>query len=117
MISLLLADLFYMKTCHYRGARPLPSPHRGLFLYEEAQVRYGMVRCQQRSCRFCFPLPYITGIRRRNVSSIESVVQFTATQKHRFVSGYEAILNCPTVCCHSSHTLSLSLSIALLLVM
>lgn len=76
-----------MKTCNFRGARPLPSPHHGLFLHGEPQIRYGMVQCRQRSCRFCFP----------TLSMAKPVVQFTSAQKHRFINGYEAILNCPTV--------------------
>lgn len=76
-----------MKTCNFRGARPLPSPHHGLFLQDEPQIRYGMVQCRQRTCRLCFP----------SVPMRKPVVQFTPTQKHRFISGYEAILNCPTV--------------------
>lgn len=77
-----------MKTCNFRGARPLPSPHHGLFLQDEPQIRYGMIQCRQRSCRFCFP----------SIPMVQPVVNFTSTQKHRFISGYEAILNCPTSC-------------------
>ncbi len=87
-----------MKTCSFRGARPLSSSSskHGLFCLEEPQVRYGMTSCHQHRCQFCFPSTQITTVRLRQ-QQYEPVVQFSSTQKHRFVSGYEAILNCPTV--------------------
>lgn len=93
----LLVELFYMKTCHFRGARPLSSPHHGLFSIDEPKIRYGMVPCRARTCHFCFPSSSIARIRVQKEEKTEAVVQFSPTQKHRFVSGYEAILNCPTV--------------------
>ncbi len=91
-----------MKTCSFRGARPyLPQQYHhyhGLFCYDEPQIRYGMTSCQQRTCHFCFPLPEIMTIRvRQQQQQYEAVVPFLLAQKHRFVNGYEAILNCPTV--------------------
>lgn len=95
------ADLFYMKTCHFRGARPPLAPRpTGLFCLDEPQVRYGMVPCNRRSCTFCYPRAEIRQSRHRpnHPDDYESVVQFSTAQKHRFVNGYEAILNCPTSC-------------------
>ena len=89
-----------MKTCSFRGARPDRSiqQHHGLFCYHEPKACYGMIQCRRRTCHFCFPLKEITKIRRLQQSqNFEPVVQFLSIQKHRFVSGYEAILNCPTV--------------------
>jgi hypothetical protein len=34
---------------------------------------------------------------RQQQQQYEAVVPFLLAQKHRFVNGYEAILNCPTV--------------------
>jgi hypothetical protein len=88
-----------MKTCSFRGARPNLSHHEGLFSLNEPQARYGMTPCHRRPCQFCFPCPQITAIRLQQQEQQQSipVVRFLSTQKHRFVNGYEAILNCPTV--------------------
>lgn len=57
-----------------------------------------MAPCRQPICQFCSPSEVVTAIRRRHPQQqLEPVVRFSAAQKHRFVSGYEAILNCPTV--------------------
>jgi hypothetical protein len=90
-----LVELFYMKTCSFRGARP-PDRH-GLFcMNETGEHCHGMTSCRQQNCHFCFPLADIAAIRIRQQQH-ESVVQFSSAQKHQFVSGYQAILNCPTV--------------------
>jgi hypothetical protein len=85
-----------MKTCSFRGARPNLSHHQGLFCLNEPEIRYGMTSCHQHTCQFCFPSKAITTVRLRQ-QQYEPVVRFSSAQKHRFVSGYEAILNCPTV--------------------
>lgn len=77
-------DLFYMKTCSYRGAQPR-SIHEGIFCLEPPQCLYAMSKCNQ--CELCTPL-------NSNVSS----VLFEHFSKHRFVNGYESILNCPVDC-------------------
>ena len=87
-----------MKTCIFRGARPTPSVQRfGLFAREEPKIQYGIVACERHSCRLCFPLPNITAIRHNEQTEYERVLKFSPAQKHRFINGYEAILNCPTV--------------------
>ena len=91
-----LVDLFYMKTCSFRGAQPQPRSHSALFCVDEPVARYGMIECRQRPCQFCFPCEKIIAVRRRE-EHCEPVVCFSSRQTHRFVSGYEAILNCPTV--------------------
>lgn len=100
---LFLVDLFYMKTCPFRGAKPdLLSKNRGLFCKIDPQTRYGMTQCQLNGCLLCFPKQEIIVVRRQSTPNhptkfYEPVVQFLPQQKHRFVSGYEAILNCPVV--------------------
>lgn len=92
-----------MKTCHFRGAKPCSSSkQKGLFLKNEPVAQYGMSPCQFKNCRFCYPNEEIKKIRQHQLSQhapdeYEPVIRFTSQQKHRFVSGYEAILNCPVV--------------------
>ena len=85
--------VFFMKTCAFRDALPALYNHRGIFCVHPPQAHYGMTPCQGVSCRFCFPNPDISiGVRQQ-----QPVVQFTSAQTHRFVNGYEAILNAPAV--------------------
>lgn len=100
---MILVELFYMKTCSFRGAQPNRSSHQqGLFSVNEPEIRYGMVACRHHTCPFCFPSKKLLNIRIRQ-QQYEPVVQFSAAQKHRFINGYEAILNCPTVRCPNSY--------------
>ena len=85
-----------MKTCSFRGARTDYRRQPGLFCRDAPQAQYGMIQCQQRTCHFCFPLQDIQAVRLRQQTYV-SVVKFSSAQKHRFLNGYEAILNCPTV--------------------
>ena len=85
--------LFFMKTCSFRDALPSLYNGRGIFCVHPPQAYYGMTPCQHVSCRFCFPNLDIS-IR---VRQQQPVVQFTSAQTHRFVNGYEAILNAPAV--------------------
>ncbi|CAF4171123.1 unnamed protein product, partial [Rotaria sordida] len=49
-------DLFYMKTCSFRGAQP-PSNIEGLFCgRDEPQARYSLVPCDNLFCQCCLPL-------------------------------------------------------------
>ena len=101
----LLVERFDMKTCSFRGARPLPSPRHGLFAFGECRARYGLIPCQRPTCDFCSPSAGISAIRRRRQERTvaEPVVHFSSAHKHRFVSGYEAILNCPAVSLCDNH--------------
>lgn len=74
-------DLFYMKTCSFRDAQPR-STTEGLFCLQSPECRYTMKACGH--CELCRPS--------------SSSVQFDHYQRHRFVNGYEAILNCPATC-------------------
>ena len=82
-----------MKTCSFRNAQPSLYNHRGIFSITEPQAFYGLEPCAQVTCRFCFPIKDIFIRGRQN----QPVVQFLSAQKHRFINGYEAILNCPAV--------------------
>ena len=72
-------DLFYMKTCSFRGARPR-SLIEGLFCQETPECRYTVKPCTH--CSMCVP----------------SRLRFNSYQRYRFVNGYESILNCPALC-------------------
>ncbi|CAF4322174.1 unnamed protein product, partial [Adineta steineri] len=87
-------ELFFMKTCSFRNAQPSLYNHHGIFSIHEPKAFYGLKSCEQVTCRFCFP---ITDILTRGRQS-QPVVIFSSAQKHRFVNGYEAILNCPASC-------------------
>ncbi|CAF3656261.1 unnamed protein product [Rotaria socialis] len=76
-------DLFYMKTCSYHGAQPR-SIHEGIFCLETPQCLYAMSKCNQ--CELCIPTD--------NTLS----VLFDNYNRHRFINGYESILNCPVDC-------------------
>ena len=86
-LSLSSVDVFYMKTCSFRGAQP-HGPNQGLFCEtDEPIARYGFLACQQPSCAWCHP------------SHVEPwpIVTFSAQSKHCFVNGYTTYLNCPAV--------------------
>ncbi|CAF2056892.1 unnamed protein product [Rotaria magnacalcarata] len=76
-------DLFYMKTCSYHGAQPR-SIHEGIFCLETPQCLYTMSKCNQ--CELCIPTD-------NTLSAL-----FDNYNRHRFVNGYESILNCPVDC-------------------
>ena len=92
----LIADLFYMKTCSFRGAEPR-SINEGLICdYEAPEVVYRMTPCGDPSCLCCYPC----NIDKRNQSW--PVIDFASSGVHRFVNGYTTYLNCSAVCCSSS---------------
>ncbi|CAF3547400.1 unnamed protein product [Rotaria socialis] len=77
-------DLFYMKTCSFRGANPR-SFDVGLFCKSNLPViRYALEPCEQMICSLCEPT--------------KPIVEFNSYRTHRFVNGYHAILNCPAKC-------------------
>ncbi len=91
---LLLGNVFFMKTCSFRGALDcLSNRFDGIFCLEPPYASYGIKACQESYCHFCFPPP---NVRHRN-RQYQPVMQFSSTQKHTFVSGYQSILNCPAV--------------------
>lgn len=84
-------DLFYMKTCSFRDAQPR-STTEGLFCSQSPQSHYKMTACGH--CDLCrsSTAPF-------NVNSEQAPkVQFNQYERHRFVNGYESILNCPVNC-------------------
>ncbi|UJR29610.1 hypothetical protein I4U23_017158 [Adineta vaga] len=83
-------DLFYMKTCSFRQAQPR-SQTEGIFCSEMPECRYVMKRCNQIACEICSSCSP-----RKKQQKYD--VQFNSYQKHRFVNGYESILNCPATC-------------------
>lgn len=83
-----LADLFFMKTCSYRNAKPR-SVAEGLFCSEEPDARYGLSLCY--NCPLCVP-PLDT------VRLQPPIMRFGPSQRHRFINGYQTILNCPADC-------------------
>ncbi|CAF1164481.1 unnamed protein product [Adineta ricciae] len=87
-------DVFYMKTCAYRGADPSQFHIRGLFFEnnDEPQARYQMKPCNSDSCQFCHP--------RENQLEGQTWVpiDFNTTSMHQFLNGYTTYLNCPATC-------------------
>ncbi|CAF5175457.1 unnamed protein product, partial [Rotaria magnacalcarata] len=81
-------DLFYMKTCSYHKAEPR-SLTEGLFSANLPECRYTMTPCG--NCKLCQP---VTDLKYRR----QAPIIFNRYEKHRFVSGYESILNCPATC-------------------
>ena len=77
-----------MKTCSFRNAKPRSSDE-GLFCHEEPDARYALLPCN--NCPLCMP-PY--DVARRQ----QPAVRFGPSQRHRFVNGYQTILNCPADC-------------------
>lgn len=78
-------DLFYMKTCSYRGAQPVVNEPKSIFSTNQRPPYgiYSMETCGQNSCSLCYPSHRIEP---------ESTIQ------HIFVNGYRSVLNCPTTC-------------------
>ncbi|CAF4999883.1 unnamed protein product, partial [Rotaria sp. Silwood1] len=78
-------DLFYMKTCSFRHARPR-TMHEGLFCLQEPEARYELTACG--NCGLCYP-QYDMAYR-----SKKFIVDFSQAHKHTFLNGYQSILNC-----------------------
>jgi hypothetical protein len=92
-------DLFYMKTCSFRGADlyiDLPSHYnyygqRHLFCEDAPQANFSMLPCNCETCLCCHPRDDLTH------RQLQPAVQFSTNHIHRFLNKYEAILNCPAV--------------------
>lgn len=83
-----------MKTCSFRDAFTQNSTNNhGVFSLEQPYARYGMAACGKTFCHFCFPPSDVPNRTRL----YQPVVDFSASEEHRFVSGYRSILNCPVV--------------------
>ncbi|CAF4052343.1 unnamed protein product [Adineta steineri] len=82
-------NMFYMKTCSFRFARPR-SLNEGLFCLQEPEARYELAACG--NCGLCYP-QYDMIHRSKNF-----VVEFSQAHRHTFVNGYNAILNCSASC-------------------
>ncbi|CAF1535186.1 unnamed protein product [Adineta ricciae] len=87
-------ELFFMKTCSFRNAQPSSYEHRGIFCINEPRSFYGLQPCELVTCRFCYPIKEVLMHGRQN----QPVVQFSSAHTHRFLNGYETILNCPASC-------------------
>lgn len=85
-------DLFYMKTCSFRQAQPR-LPTEGIFCRTTPECLYVMQPCGR--CPLCSSAESSA---RANSGGQAYSVAFNLYQKHRFVNGYEAILNCPASC-------------------
>ena len=81
-------NMFYMKTCSFRFARPR-TMNEVLFCVQEPGARYELTACG--NCGLCYPR-YDRKHRAR-----KSVVEFSQAHKHTFVNGYQSILNCSAV--------------------
>ncbi|CAF4735352.1 unnamed protein product, partial [Rotaria sp. Silwood2] len=78
-------DLFYMKTCSYRGAQPMKNQPQSIFSTDQRNPYglYSMETCRQQSCCLCYP---------------SNRLESQSTIQHIFVNGYRTILNCPATC-------------------
>ncbi|CAF1336830.1 unnamed protein product [Rotaria sordida] len=86
-------DMFFMKTCAFRIPDGLLIK-TGLFYTDDMtnSLCHDMKPCQRLFCTLC---------QAKNDSDSASctTIEFsTSGQKHRFVNGYEAVLNCPANC-------------------
>lgn len=86
-------DLFYMKTCSFRQAQPR-LPMEGIFCRTTPECLYVMQPCGH--CPLCSSVD--SSARATTSGNQAYAVAFNLYQKHRFVNGYEAILNCPATC-------------------
>jgi len=89
----MIVDLFFMKTCRFRGARPRlldNNKQEGILCHSKPVAHYGTQPCRQERCLLC-------KTRRSESGVISTVVHFSPNQIHHFVNSYQAILNCPAV--------------------
>ncbi|CAF1382717.1 unnamed protein product [Rotaria sordida] len=82
-------NMFYMKTCSFRYARPR-TLNEGLFCIREPEARYELAACG--NCGLCYP-QYDMKYR-----SKKSIIEFSQAHKHTFLNGYQTILNCSASC-------------------
>jgi hypothetical protein len=94
-------NMFYMKTCSFRFARPR-TILEGLFCLQEPEARYELSACG--NCALCYP-QYNREHHRK-----KTVVDFSRAHAHTFVNGYQTILNCSAVSVPSPASVSLSRS-------
>jgi len=87
-----LVDLFYLKTCSFRQAKPIEET---IFCSNTPEIRYHFTPCQKSTCSCCRPLF-------SRISSTEQIpaappLPFYNQGKYQFLNGYQTILNCPAV--------------------
>ncbi|CAF3104581.1 unnamed protein product [Rotaria sp. Silwood2] len=88
-------NMFYMKTCSFRYARPR-TLNEGLFCLQEPEARYELSACG--NCGLCYPQYDMT------YRTKKSIVEFSQAHKHTFVNGYETILN-SSASCHTRNVI------------
>ncbi|CAF1471338.1 unnamed protein product [Adineta steineri] len=89
-------DLFYMKTCSFRGAES-HAIMEGLFCgKDEPKARYKLLACGNIFCRLCHPINH------SKKSQPWPVVDFDTSTMHQFLNGYTTYLNCPATCSTSN---------------
>ncbi|CAF1520678.1 unnamed protein product [Adineta ricciae] len=82
-------NMFYMKTCSFRHARPR-SMSEGLFCVQTPEARYELAACG--NCGLCYPQYDMTHREKKYI------VEFSQAHTHSFVNGYKTILNCSASC-------------------
>jgi hypothetical protein len=96
-IYTLVVDMFYLKTCSFNNVKPrfcYNRCHEGLFCLAPPEARFAITPCDNRHCACC----HSTCPRRYPTNQGQTqVIPFSNPHIHRFVNGYEAILNCPAV--------------------
>ena len=97
-ILIFLVNMFYIKTCSFRYARPR-TLNKDLFCTQEPEARYELAACG--NCGLCYPKCD------RTYRSRKSIVEFSQAHRHIFVNGYQSILNYSAVSSTSQFCLSL----------
>ncbi|CAF3973679.1 unnamed protein product [Adineta steineri] len=85
-VDRLRVDLFYLKTCSFRGAEPHAIMED---LFCEKDERYKLLACGDIICRLCHPINH------SKKSQPWPVVDFDTSAMHQFLNGYTTYLNCP----------------------
>ncbi|CAF1382378.1 unnamed protein product, partial [Adineta steineri] len=89
-------DIFFMKTCWFRGAEP-HAIMEGLFCgKDEPKARYKLLACGNLFCRLCHPINHW------KKSQPWPVVDFNSSSMHHFLNGYTTYLNCSATCTTSN---------------
>lgn len=94
---LFIVDTFCLKTCSFNNVQPRVYDHQreGLFSLALPEARFAIRPCNSRYCQCCHP-----PCQRRSTTDEpehHQTVPFSIPHVHKFVNGYEAILNCPAV--------------------
>ena len=89
----IIVDVFFMKTCRFRGSKPrrFGESDEGILCEEEPIAQYSLKPCEDKCCWLC---------QRRYGESGQAMpmpVDFGAQQSYRFVHKYETFLNCHAV--------------------